>query len=214
MDQDIKDVEYEEVNTEEKQIRGSALYYSTSQVASLLGIADSKVRYYTKEFDEILHIEISNKQRRYTQKDVEKLRYLVELKEEGMTIRQIQEYCSEVDFESEEGIKIKESNPLSIQNLAKSLLEEQHNQLQEFKKDLVSEIMMEVRNQLGLMQESNDRMRDSIIENVSTTVDEIVTEKLQAHKDELISELKARMDERKTQSEQQEKKSWLSRIFG
>jgi DNA-binding transcriptional MerR regulator len=105
---------YDNESNKEKNIRGKALYFGTSQVADILNIPDSKVRYYTNVFDDILHIEISNKQRRYTQSDIDKMKFMIELKEEGMTIKQIQEYCQEVDFEDSKEIQIKENNPLSI----------------------------------------------------------------------------------------------------
>lgn len=190
MNNDFQDVEYTEVNEDEKKdeqktIRGKRLYYSTSQVANLLEIPDSKVRYYTSAFDDILKIEVSNKQRKYTDEDINKLRFILELKDEGMTVKQIHEYCEQVDFESENGIQIKESNPLSIQALAKALMEEQtkqmqelkieqQKQLQQFKEELKSEIIQEV---VG--------NNEVLVEQVSLSIDALVEEKLGQTQDQI-----------------------------
>jgi DNA-binding transcriptional MerR regulator len=171
MSNDFQDVDFENIETSQNSIRGKALYYSTSQVASILDTSDSKIRYYTSVFEDILHIEISNKQRRYVNEDIEKLKFIIELKNQGMTIKQIQEYCMEVDFDMNNGIQIKESNPLSIQTLAQALMEEQSKQLDEFKTDVISLIS----NQINIQ---NNNLKDELVEKVSLTVDSVVEEKL------------------------------------
>lgn len=173
-DENIKDVEFEDVLTQEKTIRGSVLYYSTSQVAQILNIPDSTVRYYTKVFDDILHIEISNKQRRYKNSDIEKLKFIVQLKEEGLTIKQIGEYCSEVSFQEGKGVQIKESNPLSIQTLAKTLMDHQEKQIALMEERIMSRLNESILNQ-SLM---NSKTMEDIKEEICTTVDEIVSEKM------------------------------------
>lgn len=219
---DVDITEEETSATTEKHIRGTGLYFSTSQVAARLDIPDSKVRYYTKFFDDILNVEYINKQRRYTEEDIKKLQFLVELKCEGMTMQQIKNYCEEVDFDTEKGIKVKESNPLTLQAISKALLEEQSRQFEEqfkrmesLKEDMLKTIYIQVSNQLEQMQVSNEQMKEQLIENVTTTVDEILNEKLQAQEDRLVSKLRSSMEEHKIQSEQQqEKKGFFKKIFG
>lgn len=222
--EDYQDVEY----TEEQTIRGEVLYYSTGQVAKILDIPDSKVRYYTTAFDDILHIEIINKQRKFTKADIDKMKFILELKNEGMSIKQIQEYCQEVDFDSENGIQIKESNPLSIQTLAKALLEEQERQLNIFKDDMSLKIQSIMDNVVEMNVQNNEKLKEDIV----TTVDEVVSDRLDAKLDELksyidqreleykqqdeerISMLKAHMDDTKKKNEEENsKKSIWSRIF-
>lgn len=222
--EDYQDVEY----TEEQTIRGEVLYYSTGQVAKILDIPDSKVRYYTTAFDDILHIEIINKQRKFTKADIDKMKFILELKNEGMSIKQIQEYCQEVDFDSENGIQIKESNPLSIQTLAKALLEEQERQLNIFKDDMSLKIQSIMDNVVEMNVQNNEKLKEDIV----TTVDEVVSDRLDAKLDELksyidqreleykqqdeerISMLKAHMEDTKKKNEEENsKKSIWSRIF-
>lgn len=179
MDDKIKDADYKEVDKKIKNIRGKALYFSTSQVANILEQPDSKIRYYTTVFNDILNIEISNKQRRYTEQDIDKLRFIIKLKNEGLTIKQISEYSENVDFEGEDGkIQIKESNPLAIKTLAAALLEEQNNQLQNFKSDLMHEISDKMKEQLNLINTQNEKTIEKIREDVSITVDQTVSERL------------------------------------
>jgi DNA-binding transcriptional MerR regulator len=169
---DFNDAEYEDINdNSQNNIRGKALYFSTAQVAQVLGQPDSKIRYYTTVFDDILKITISNKQRRYLESDIEKLRFIIELKSQGMTVRQIQEYCSEVDFDMEKGIQVKESSPLSIQTLAKALLEEQQKEFAILKSEITDLI-------LNKLSERDEKLKENIVEMVALTVDGIVEEKL------------------------------------
>lgn len=195
-----------------KPIRGKALYYSTSQVANILNQSDSKIRYYTNVFDEILNIEISNKQRRYTDVDIDKMRFLIELKDEGMTIKQIQEYCQQVDFEDTKEIQIKENNPLSIQSMAKALLEEQAKLILEMKNELVINHM---------------KLVEDLKEDISLTVDQVMSEKIEeinsninknfddirkelditTNMNEKLDIIRKSMEERKEQNEKNETKS-------
>lgn len=177
----FKDIEFEDVDneTKDKQIRGTALYYNTSQVASILNIPDSTVRYYTKVFDDILKVEIINKQRKYKQSDIDKLKFICELKDEGMSIKQIQEYCSEVSFEEGKGVQIKESNPLSIQTLAKALMEHQEEQIQAMEERIVNRLEEYMINQ----SEANIGAIEKIKEELSITVDDAVSEKIEEIKE-------------------------------
>lgn len=195
MDDKIKDADYKEVDKKIKNIRGKALYFSTSQVANILEQPDSKIRYYTTVFNDILNIEISNKQRRYTEQDIDKLRFIIKLKNEGLTIKQISEYSENVDFEGEDGkIQIKESNPLAIKTLAAALLEEQNNQLQNFKSDLMHEISDKMKEQLNLINTQNEKTIEKIREDVSITVDQTVSERLNSSLTDFNENLNTKLD--------------------
>lgn len=177
------DVEFEEVDnkTKDKQISGTNhLYYNTSQVAQMLGIQDSKVRYYSKVFDDILKIEVINKQRKYKQEDIDKLRYMLELQAEGMSLKQIEQYCSEVSFEDDGKVQIKESNPLSIKALAQKLMDHQQEQIAAMEERIVTRLENYILNQENNNKEFIEKLKDE----VSITVDEIVSEKLEEVKGE------------------------------
>jgi DNA-binding transcriptional MerR regulator len=223
----IQDAEFEESNDTKKFIRGEAIYYSTSQVANILGVADSKIRYYTNQFDDILHIEISNKQRRYTEQDIDKLKFIVDLKNQGLTIKQIQEYCQEVDVEH--GLdNINEKNPLSIQTLAKALMEEQQHQLNEFKTQMIEAMSLKLQEQIDVITKNNEINKAEIVEQVALTVDSLIDEKLNNHIDllekretereaKMIKALRDSMEERKLRNESENqdkpKRSLLQRLL-
>lgn len=172
----FNNLEFEEGSyTEDKEINGlNNLYYNTSQVAQILGIPDSKVRYYTKVFDDILKVEIINKQRKYKQADIDKLRYMCELKNEGMSIKQIEQFCREVDFNKGE-VVVKESNPLSIQALAQAMVVEQIKLIDDMKLEILSEL------KTFMLEMSQNQTSDfeKIKEDLCTTIDESVNEKLE-----------------------------------
>lgn len=214
-DENIKDVEFEDVSQQEKTIRGSVLYYSTSQVAQILGIPDSTVRYYTKVFDDILHIEISNKQRRYKNSDIEKLKFIVQLKEEGLTIKQIEEYCSEVSFKEGNGVQIKESNPLSIQALTKAIMDHQEKQIKAMEERILSELKTFIDNQTM----TTEKVMDQIKEEIATTVDDLVDEKLEGIENN-IGDINEKLDEIKefacvdmNKEKERENDKWWKKIF-
>lgn len=218
--------------TDEVQIRGKALYFSTSQVANVLNQPDSKIRYYTNVFDEILNIEVSNKQRRYTEQDIDKLRFLIELKQEGMTIKQIQEYCQQVDFENSKDIQIKETNPLSIKGMAKALLEEQAKLISEMQQEIIKQ-------QQAMIDDLNERLlerEEQLKESISITVDDVISEKINEMNkniddkldsiqkevavtrelNEKMDIIKNNMEERKKENQLKintEKQSFLSKLF-
>lgn len=224
------DADYEEVsNGKTKNIRGKVLYYSTSQVATMLEESDSKIRYYTKYFEDILNIETSNIQKQYTEKDIDKLKFIIDLKNEGMTLKQIKQYCEEVDFNNGE-IVIKESNPLGIQALAQALMEEQTKQIEIMKDDILQELK-------SFMQEqsiNNEVALDKIKEEICITVDEFnqsLDFKLEKHEkyiqnvvdqielnqknrdNEMIDRLHKSLENKQKNQIETKKKGWFFKIF-
>ena len=177
----IKDVEFDAVWDDEndsvketdKKIRGKALYFSTGQVADVLEIPESTVRYYSSVFDEILNIEISNKRRRYKEADIDKLRFIKSLIDDGMTLKQVKEYCQEVDFHKGEVI-IREENPLGIQALAKALMDEQSKKIELMKNDILTEL----KSFLAEQSQKQDFNLEKIREDICIAVDDSVNEKL------------------------------------
>jgi excisionase family DNA binding protein len=57
------------------------LFYTTNEVAEILGITASKIRYYEKKFR--LRFERYGRDRKLTQKDIDKLREIIEVKSQG-----------------------------------------------------------------------------------------------------------------------------------
>lgn len=63
------------------------LYYSISEVAELLSVNTSLIRYWEKEFPQLKPNKIANGERRFTQKDIDLLKQIQSLlKDQGYTI--------------------------------------------------------------------------------------------------------------------------------
>ncbi len=57
------------------------LFYTTNEVAEILGVTASKIRFYEKKFK--LRFERSGRDRKLTQKDIDKLREIIDVKSKG-----------------------------------------------------------------------------------------------------------------------------------
>lgn len=216
MSDKVYDVDFQEIDKKnssenDRNIRGKKLYYSTSQVADLLGETDSKIRYYASVFQGILKIETINKQRRFTEQNIEQLKFITELKNEGMTLKQIQEYCEEVDFDTEKGVQVRESNPLSIQTLAKALMEEQQKQMTIFKQELMEKVSMELKIQIETIKDNSDLSHEKIRQEVALTVDELLSDKVTTELNDFKSYINKKEEERLLS--QQKKYEDLTNMF-
>jgi excisionase family DNA binding protein len=58
------------------------LFYTTNEVAEMLGVTASKIRFYEKKFK--LRFERSGRDRKLTKKDIDKLREIIEVKSSGI----------------------------------------------------------------------------------------------------------------------------------
>lgn len=181
------DVEYDDVRQE---IKGEeSIRYTAVQVSDMLGIPVSKVRYYMQCFENILDLEYSNNMKRMTKVSVEKLKYIIRLKDEdGLTIKQIQEYCDKkAPFE---GGKLKApNNPLAVDVFVEKLILEMTNQLTEFKNSLLEEIKAgQVKSNEELKEQVSEMVHDIIsekVEDVNNNVNQVVGELKQTQEDTL-----------------------------
>lgn len=171
---DFLDVDYEEltdVNLEtsvSNSIRGSDnIRYSATQVADMYGIPVSKVRYYMKCFEDILDLEFSNKMRRFTYSSLKKFDYIIKLKDDGMTVQQILEYCENDDVFTKDTFKTPD-NPLTVEMLAKAISIQVENLMNSFKEQVIEEVVTKI-------NETNSEFKEDLI----TTIDEVVSEKLE-----------------------------------
>lgn len=120
--------------------RGDLLYYSLSQVATLLNEEDSSIRYYTNVFDNILKIEISDKELRYTNRDIDKLEFLINLKNKGMTIKEIQKYCEELPLNIDDIVHVKENDSVSIKEVVTTIIDFENEKINNLKEHLSNKI--------------------------------------------------------------------------
>lgn len=190
---DYIDVDYQD---DSKRIRGGILYYSTSQVAQMLHETPSKIRYYSDFFSDILEIETVNKQRQYTKDNIDKLRYILDLKNDGITLKQIKQFCEEVDFDKNKPI-VKETNPLGVQAIAKALMEEQSKQIMQMKEELKTELAETMKHEVlekletFLTNQKEFQMTgfEVLKEDIEKRVNNSVSEKLNGVNDTIKNEL-------------------------
>jgi DNA-binding transcriptional MerR regulator len=159
--------------------RGDILYYSVSQVATLLDQEDSSIRYYTNVFDNILKIEISDKELRYTNRDVDKLEFLINLKNKGMTIKEVQKYCEELPLDIEDLVEIKESNSISVKEIMTTIVTSENEKIDNLKEYLTNKI-----------DESNELSVQKIVKLIS----EEQNKQLQFFRDGILTEIKEYID--------------------
>lgn len=187
IEDDYIEVEFNDV--EENQINGEPMYYSTIQVANKLGLNTSTINYYANFFNEELEIEFSNKHRKYTKQNIEQLAYIIKLKKEGLTLKQIKEFISDdnvMNLKKEMQIK---DNPLQLQVLAQALADEFIRPLQQQYENLFNKVSNLENN---ILQKLDDRLVEnfefqSAISDKLTTDFEKVQEELNDTKTQLNS---------------------------
>lgn len=212
----FQDVDY--IDENDKYIHGEVMYYTTSQVAKILDISDSKVRYYSSVFCDILDIEYHNKQRRFTKVDIEKFKAIIELKNNGMTLKQIQEYCLELNDKDNNQIENINNNTINLQLVVKMLIEEQNN-IFERQEQLIKNLEEKVDNLENSLRLSQDRMaeyqkdlQDNFHNALMNNMDKYEKEFIK-HDEKIISVLKNHMEENRKMYEDNKKKSLFYRIF-
>ena len=162
--------------------RGPILSYSISQVATLLDEEDSNIRYYTNVFDNILKIEISDKELKYTNRDVDKLEFLINLKNKGMTIKEVQKYCEELPLDIENLIEVKENNSISVKEIISTISELENKQIDNLKEYLTNKIdesnQFCIQKFLSTMEEKQNTQLNSFKENILNEIKEYIDYKM------------------------------------
>ena len=158
--------------------RGEILYYSMSQVADLLNEDVGNIKYYTNIFDNLLKIEIIDKELRYTNDDIDNLEFLIKLKNRGMSLKEIQEYYSKLPLNDNE-VQHLGSNLLSVEELIDSIKKEQQIQFDNFKNELNNDI-----------QNANLLY----VENITSAIIDAQNKSLDKFKKDLFKEIKEYLD--------------------
>lgn len=154
--------------------------YSATQVAEMFDLPVSTVRHYMTAFSEILDLEYSNKMRKFTKPSLKKFEFILKLREDGLTIQQIQKYCEREDIFTEEGL-IPNDKPLAVEVFSEAIKLEMQNQLEMFR----SQIHADIRNELKLMLEAQYKVNDDLKQELCTTLDEMIDEKLDSYLDKV-----------------------------
>jgi len=228
MSDEYIDAEYNDVP--DRIINGEPLFYSTIQVAELVGVDASTIRYWSKRFDNLLDIQVSNKNKQYRKSDISKLKFIKKLaKEDGLSLQQVEDYCSTKGFNLEdiENAVLDQSNPLAVQVFTSAVMSEINQNLNSFAEKLLAQIDEKNKNHIISQQELNEKLREEIV----TTVDEVVSEKLDTkltelkdfidareieatkRDNEMIDIIKNNMEQKKEESIN-EKKGFFTNIFG
>lgn len=174
-DFDFVDVNYEGISDSKSNsgndinfIKGSDnLRYSATQVSDMYNVPVSKVRYYMKVFEDILNLDYSNKMRRFTKDSLRKFDYIIKLKDDGMTVQQILDYCENDNVFSEEALNTPD-NPLTVEMLAKAISIQVESLMSDLKNQVIEEVVTKI-------NETNSEFKEDLI----TTIDEVVSEKLE-----------------------------------
>lgn len=205
------------------QINGEPLYYSPTQVADILGVNYSKVIYYSKYFSDLLDIELSNRNRRYKKSDIEKLKFLLELAQDGLTLKQIKEYCAEKVPENITKDMAISNNPLQIQVLVKAMTEEIDNLIEaklsvylNKNKEIMEESVEFIQEQVALSMESNIQEINKIIKIQNQDFKTYIDQKelnFKEHDAKIIDTLRTGMRDAELKNENESKKGFWSRIF-
>lgn len=173
---DTQNVNYKILNKK----RGEILYYSVDQVADLLNENVNNIRYYTSIFDDLLKIEIVHKELRYNNNDVDKLDFLIKLKNRGMSLKEIQDYYNKLPLNDTE-IEHSESNLLSVEDLIDSIKKEQQIQLNNFKAQLFNDIKntnsLYLENLNSTIIEAQNKILDEFKQNLTNEIKEYIDSK-------------------------------------
>lgn len=219
--------DYEEVIDEglfetDANINREPLYYNCMQVAKILDEPDSKIRYWSKMFQPLLNIPISNNNRKYTKSNIENLMFIRKLlKEDGLTVKQAYDYCSQKGFDSEIGLDT--GNPLAVKTFIAGLTDEMDKKFIEMQNTTIKQQQDLINSLKIIIEENNKLLKDDIV----NTVDIVVSDKMDGYFDSLQNELsvthdlnskmdnlKELMEQRKKESEElNQPKSFISKIF-
>lgn len=217
IDTDFKEVDKDKLDKNDLDI--SSLYLNCKQVSQIVGENESTIRYWVKQFDNILNIQTSNSIKKYTKTDVDNLLFIKKLiREDGMTIKQTYDYCSTKGLKNTEDI-IDMSNPLAIKTVIKAIMTEFNDTIKE---NIIDEIKNSIKDNNEILKEElsltldeviNDKMNElsnqneelqNTIESINNNLEEFKKET------EQIQSLQQKMLDRK---EEYEKKSWFKKIF-
>lgn len=147
--------------------RGNMPYYTLSQVASLLNENECQIRYYVNIFDDILELEIVDKQFIFTDSDIDKLEFLIKLKNKGMTIKQITDYCDKLSLDTHETF-VTESATSSIDDFVKILTQSQSEEFAKLEKQISEYIKLSIEKSINLLADKlidNQNKQIKVLEN-------------------------------------------------
>lgn len=120
------------------------VYFTAIQVAEMVGEPVTTIYSWVKDdcFGDLLKLNKVNGRRVFTKHDIENIRYIKELRNKNYSIQQTRDYISKQGFKFGEydGGLIDPKDPLGFEALAIKLTQKQNEELQAFKKDIITEM--------------------------------------------------------------------------
>lgn len=195
---DVNYIETDEVETTLPK------YFTTGQVAAILGVTDSTLRFWCRKFNPELKIKKVGSHRRFTKENIKDLQYIKKLlKEDGLMISQAKEVFNKDEKAITE--QVDKGEPLVIQALATAIGMEVEESLNELKEELMEQQKEELKNiksELGkIVQEENKKIFNAINEKELEAKNRDI---------EMIDKLKQSMEEIKKSNQN---KSFFARLF-
>ena len=154
-------------------------------MASILDISVSKLRYYATQFEDILDLEFSNGMRKYTEPSIKKMQFIIKLKNEGLTVQQIKDYCQREDLFDEKGL-IPQDNPLAVEIFTEAIKMQMQEQLEDFR----SKLQVDIKNEMKIMLQAQYQMNEEMKQEICTTLDDMMEEKVEGYLEKTIDNIK------------------------
>lgn len=218
--ENIFDVEYED---NEREINGKPTYYSTSQVSEMIGESDSTIRFWCSKFKSLIQIKTSGRNRKFSESNIEKLKYIKKLlREDKFSIKQI------IELSQEKNISLVKEDitdePFMLQALASALSIEMNNKIEQFKEDVISELSYDIeQNMQKQFQEQKEYIKvleskidnfTNVIEKNNTTIIDSIEQNATARDIDMINKLRDGMNRGEDNKVVEKKKGLFRKIFG
>lgn len=176
------------------QIKIKPTYLTMPQLERELGVAYSTIRYWCKEFEEFLDIDLDRRKKEFNQRDVELIKLIKAMTRgengyEKMTIKQTQEYFKENIDKFDAGIKI-DTEPVSDLAINNIIDERLNTKLDEFKKDLVEEISTNVVNKVEELFKINYIATEKRLDDIKSELSITICNEVDSKTDEIREDLK------------------------
>lgn len=124
---DFIDVAYRENSTNET--KNEQMFYTCKQVSIRTGLSESTIRYYCKVFNDLLDVKVGLRNE-YTETTINNLLFIKQLTQEGMTLKQIKQYCAKNGFNTDR-TQLDTQNPLEVKVVMKAIMEEFNGRIEE-----------------------------------------------------------------------------------
>lgn len=221
------DVEFEE-DTSTRYINGKPIFWNTSQVAEQLGIESSAVRYYCDCFSDFIKVKRSGRNRKFTDKNIEQLRFIKKLlKEDNLTIEQAIEFLTVKDSDVMQH-KIEKEEPLPTIVLANMIGSQISQQLDDMKIQIVEDLIQKMNVNFQYQNEIQQQSKAELMDYIAITIDNKLETKFDDFKatldlkeqeatkrdNEILDLLHKNLEARKQENElQHQNKGFFSRLF-